>query len=230
MDIFKHKDPSQRIGAIHVLKHLINRLADELEDRKEYIVSGANVLKFEENLGVRKAFAQLIIAMAHREYLQKEGGQSLVEFVVRNCSISQKEIEAGRSSASKGKSSAGGEVTTPGQLRDMCDHVLYLITTTIASMENVLYPYLLETVVPVEYTDALAIVCKCIAFLGAQKRDNEADDYLIDFDQNRNSHTHFPPHLASSSSHPFSSPSASPSKSAKTTPIDGENVCHVGTT
>ena len=36
---------------------------------------------------VKKALAQLIIAMAHHGYLELEGGQLMIEFIVRQCSL-----------------------------------------------------------------------------------------------------------------------------------------------
>lgn len=39
------------------------------------------------SLQVRQVFGQVIITMAHHDYLGLEGGSSLVEFVVRQCSL-----------------------------------------------------------------------------------------------------------------------------------------------
>ena len=36
---------------------------------------------------VRSVFGQVVIAMAHHHYLELEGGHSLIEFVVKQCSI-----------------------------------------------------------------------------------------------------------------------------------------------
>ena len=36
---------------------------------------------------VRRILCQVIIAMAHHDYLSLEGGQLMVEFVVRQCSL-----------------------------------------------------------------------------------------------------------------------------------------------
>ena len=36
---------------------------------------------------VRRIFGQVMIAMAHHNYLSLEGGELMVEFIVRQCSI-----------------------------------------------------------------------------------------------------------------------------------------------
>ena len=37
-------------------------------------------------------FAQCITAMAHHRYLELEGGHKLVEFIVRQCALSDEEV------------------------------------------------------------------------------------------------------------------------------------------
>ena len=41
---------------------------------------------------LRHMFAQCITAMAHHRYLELEGGHRLVEFIVRQCAISDEEV------------------------------------------------------------------------------------------------------------------------------------------
>jgi len=36
---------------------------------------------------VRKVFVQTIIAMAHHGYLELEGGEMMIEFIVRQCTL-----------------------------------------------------------------------------------------------------------------------------------------------
>ena len=48
---------------------------------------------------------------------------------------------------------------------------------------QVLWPYLIEFIVPVDYTLAAGIVCRCVATIGAKKREEEAEDYDINFDE-----------------------------------------------
>jgi len=50
----------------------------------------------------------------------------------------------------------------------------------------VLWPFLLETIIPIQYTEALSIVTKCTAFVAGKKRESEAEDYMIDFDKQVN--------------------------------------------
>ena len=46
-----------------------------------------------------------------------------------------------------------------------------------------LWPYLLEFLVPVQYTGAVGIVSRCTADIGKVKREEEAEDYELNFDE-----------------------------------------------
>ena len=48
---------------------------------------------------------------------------------------------------------------------------------------QVLWPYLLEFIVPVQYMKAVGIVSRCIADIAKRKREAEADDYELNFDE-----------------------------------------------
>lgn len=75
------------------------------------------------------------------------------------------------------------DAVSPTALKTMCDNVLNLLTTTLPNVEKVLWPYLLEMIVPILYTDALSVVAKSLAYIAAKKRASEDTEYMIDFDR-----------------------------------------------
>lgn len=77
-------------------------------------------------------FAQAIISMASHRYLSVEGGRLMIEFVVKQCAL-----DVGKDPP-PGKGGGASEVVTTRQLRDMNDHVLRMISTTIPHMDEVL--------------------------------------------------------------------------------------------
>lgn len=46
-----------------------------------------------------------------------------------------------------------------------------------------LWPYLLETLVPEQYSNSVGAVCRSLAHLAQKKREENAEDYEIDFDE-----------------------------------------------
>jgi hypothetical protein len=163
-----------RTPTLEILKHIINSCDEILEDKKALVVSGLKIVLNEQSLRVRRMLGQVIIAMAHHHYLSLEGGYLMVEFVVRQCALNTEDKALQKLS--------NGEVT-PKALRDMSGSVLLLVTTTIEHMEEVLWPYLLEFIVPVQYMKAVGIVSRCIADIAKRKREAEADDYELNFDE-----------------------------------------------
>jgi hypothetical protein len=81
------KDDKIRIGTLLILKHLINSCNAPLEDKRSTIVSGLRPLLLDPSLKVKRALAQVIIAMAHHNYLALEGGDALVKFIVQQCAL-----------------------------------------------------------------------------------------------------------------------------------------------
>jgi len=178
------RDARQRTGTVDVLKHLVTRLDPVFENRglKALVITGVRPLvETERDVSVRKALAQLTVSMAGHGYLALEGGETMLQFIVRGCAITEAEIAAFKPAKSKSKSGAIEEEPSPAELRSVCDNVLNLVTTTIDNMDEVLWPFLFEFSVKEEFSGATGIVFKCLAYLAALKRDEEASDFQIDF-------------------------------------------------
>ncbi|XP_048576780.1 maestro heat-like repeat-containing protein family member 1 isoform X2 [Nematostella vectensis] len=166
-----------RIGSLAILKHLVNSSGSFLENKEELIVAGVQILLNESNLKVRRAFAQAITAMAHHRYLELEGGHKLVEFIVKQCALQDDE---------KQRRPTDIDSVSPLALRAMCENILQLLTTTVPVMEPVLWPYLLECVVPEPFTHAMTAVCKSLSHLAAKRKEEEDGGLAINFETQTN--------------------------------------------
>eukprot|EP00013_Stygamoeba_regulata_P006034 CAMPEP_0177640424 /NCGR_PEP_ID=MMETSP0447-20121125/6535_1 /TAXON_ID=0 /ORGANISM="Stygamoeba regulata, Strain BSH-02190019" /LENGTH=1747 /DNA_ID=CAMNT_0019142493 /DNA_START=242 /DNA_END=5485 /DNA_ORIENTATION=- len=170
LDITRQKSATVRSGTLLIIRHIANRISSgPLDDKKGLLVSGMKPLVLHESdLKCRHSLSQVVIAMGSHDYLKEEGGEDLVQFIVRQCAVSDehcKKADAARSTP------PGPEDVTVGQLRKMCDNILYLLAETVPCMEQVLWPFLFESLVPAKYTEALGVVCKSIAYLGNKKRE-----------------------------------------------------------
>lgn len=177
----ENREEMSRVGALLVLKHLINSCDGYLADKKERIVAGLKPLLEDGSLRVQQTLAQVIIAMAHHDYLRLEGGESLVRYIVMLCSVTANEAPTA-DDKKKRRSKGPDDEVTPLALRSMCDNILYMATKTVPCMELVLWPYLLEFVVPRQFTEALPTLCQCLSFLADKLSEEENDSYDIDFD------------------------------------------------
>ncbi|XP_051871929.1 maestro heat-like repeat-containing protein family member 1 isoform X2 [Pristis pectinata] len=162
-----------RIGTLTVLKHLINSCSTQLEGKKLLILTGMKLTLQDNNSNkVKRMLAQVISAMAHHEYLELEGGEAMVEFIVRQCALPC------NPGTPKPRTYDPEEVTEEN-LRDMCDNILNLLTTTVKSMQEVLWPFLLEFVMPVQYLNALTPICRSLAFLGTKALQANSKEPLL---------------------------------------------------
>ncbi|XP_038067311.1 maestro heat-like repeat-containing protein family member 1 isoform X2 [Patiria miniata] len=167
-----------RIGTLGVFKQLINSNGPHMDNKKSLVLSGLRIILADQSNKVKKIFAQVVIAMAHHGYLELEGGNLMIEFVVKQCALQPNDVVQ----TSK-KEKVDPDPVNSAALRAMCDNVIHLITTTVVDMESVLWPFLLEFIVQPQYTDAMGTLCQSLAFIGAKKRDEETDDYKLLYEE-----------------------------------------------
>eukprot|EP00497_Spongosphaera_streptacantha_P001385 TRINITY_DN1986_c0_g1_i1.p1 TRINITY_DN1986_c0_g1~~TRINITY_DN1986_c0_g1_i1.p1 ORF type:complete len:135 (-),score=33.61 TRINITY_DN1986_c0_g1_i1:2-406(-) len=108
------KKESLRKGSLLILRHLVNSLDEELKGSRPLIISNCQVLMNEPSYDVRKTFVQLITGMADKGYLALEGGEKMIEFLVKQASISEKEI---RRFDAEQKAAGGGKKKKKYRLR-----------------------------------------------------------------------------------------------------------------
>jgi len=164
------------------------------------VVSGVKTLvDSEADLTVKKSLAQLIASMANENYLCLYGGEALIEFIILTSSISDEDIKKwndANQKKNKGKEANPDQIiTSPEELRSMCDHILSLMTTTIPGMVDALWPYLLEPLTKPKFSSAMAVVGKCIAHISEVKRESKAANYMLDFSHTSNVNLPKPPQI-----------------------------------
>ncbi|KAH7690563.1 Armadillo-like helical-containing protein [Dioscorea alata] len=171
------KDELVMVGGLSVIKHLLPRLLEAWHGKRGLLLEVVKSLLDEQNLGVRKALAELLVVMASHCYLSGPSTEVFVEYLVCHCAITEEEIKHLKTSKEiiwrgarfqpfqyKKLEVAMGPVS-PEELRAICEKGLLLLAITIPEMEHILWPFLLKMIIPQEYTGAVATVCKCISEL-----------------------------------------------------------------
>ncbi|XP_076947107.1 protein SHOOT GRAVITROPISM 6-like isoform X1 [Bidens hawaiensis] len=171
----KLKEDQMTFGALCVLKHLLPRLSEAWHNKRPALIEAITLLLDEQNLGVCKALAELIVVMASHCYLVGPSGELFVEYLVRHCAMSDQEIDelvTSKDSFSptslyysfqQKRAEANIGSVRPTELRAICEKGLLLVTITIPEMEHVLWPFMLKMIIPRLYTGAVATVCRCIS-------------------------------------------------------------------
>lgn len=174
---FQLKDPAVRIGSLVLLRHFVQSIDHLLEDKKPLIMSSVINLVNEDDLAVRKAIMQLIVAMSNADYLTLEGGQTLVRFIARQSAINVKD-----DAPADGKERKGPDTGALQQLRNAGNHILHVMATKVPSTHPVLWPFLLELFNDPAFTPAMSVLTGCVHALAAVKRESNDPSYNIDFE------------------------------------------------
>ncbi|XP_059810875.1 maestro heat-like repeat-containing protein family member 1 [Hypanus sabinus] len=151
-----------RFGTLTALDHVIGTGFKPLETKKALIVCGVRQALQDNDNRVKLLLAQVIGRMGEHGYLQLEGGYTLVEFLVQQCSLTPAENPSWLQLQEE-------EDVSDEELRRFCEGVLGSLVT-LDAMDDVLWPFLLEFVTPIQYTNALATVCRCLERVGAKRR------------------------------------------------------------
>uniref|UniRef100_A0A3B4UCZ2 Maestro heat-like repeat family member 1 n=1 Tax=Seriola dumerili TaxID=41447 RepID=A0A3B4UCZ2_SERDU len=174
----ENSNERSRMGSLAVLRHLINSTTSTMENKKLLILASIRQPMADHSNKVKKRVVQVISAMAHHGYLELEGGELLVRFIVQNCAL--------HDTYQHGERPTDPEEVTNEALRMMCDNTLHLLTTTVGRLADVLWPKLLYYLTPPQYSNATTPLCKSLIVLGNKKKNNQEPSFNIDFKQEVN--------------------------------------------
>ncbi|XP_074539484.1 maestro heat-like repeat-containing protein family member 1 isoform X1 [Halichoeres trimaculatus] len=174
----ENSNERSRVGSLAVLRHLINSSTSTMESKKLLILASIRQPMADQSNKVKKRVVQVISAMAHHGYLELEGGELLVRFIVQHCALPD--------TYQRGQRPADPEEVTNEALRTMCDNTLHLLTTTVGRLADVLWPKLLYYLTPAQYSNATTALCKSLIVLGTKKKNSQEPSFYIDFTQEVN--------------------------------------------
>uniref|UniRef100_A0A8C3Q310 Maestro heat like repeat family member 1 n=1 Tax=Chrysolophus pictus TaxID=9089 RepID=A0A8C3Q310_CHRPC len=166
-----------RVGTLLIMRQIINSAPSQMEIKKPFILSSMKLPLQDSNNKVRRAVVQVISAMAHHGYLEQPGGEAMLEFLVRQCALPSDVPQ---------KPLPDVDDPTSDSVRSISVNTLLLLSTTVDRMNNVLWPYLLEFITPVQFTNALTPICKSLMHLSVKKREEGGNASLIPYDLNGN--------------------------------------------
>uniref|UniRef100_A0A3Q0SCX7 Maestro heat-like repeat family member 1 n=1 Tax=Amphilophus citrinellus TaxID=61819 RepID=A0A3Q0SCX7_AMPCI len=171
----ENSNERSRMGSLAVLRHLINSSTSTMESKKLLILASIRQPMADHSNKVKKRVVQVISAMAHHGYLELEGGELLVRFIVQHCAL--------HDTYQRSQKPTDPEEVTNESLRSMCDNTLHLLTTTVGRLADVLWPKLLYYLTPSQYSNATTPLCKSLIVLGNKKKNNQEPSFKIDFTQ-----------------------------------------------
>ena len=77
-----------------MLKHIINACVSVIIPKLSSIFFALRLILNEDSNKVRQMIIHVIITIAHHGYLNLEGGQVLIQFIIKQCALSVDENDA----------------------------------------------------------------------------------------------------------------------------------------
>ncbi|XP_034275891.1 maestro heat-like repeat-containing protein family member 1 isoform X1 [Pantherophis guttatus] len=167
-----------RVGTLTVLRQIINSVPAQMEIKKPFLLSSMRLPLQDHSNKVKRAMVQMVSAMAHHGYLEQPGGEALIEFLVRQCALPAEQVSP--------QPPLEPEEVTDSQVRSISASTLFLLSSTVDRMVDVLWPSLLGFVTPVALTNALGPLCKSLLALAAQKQEQGDSEQQLLYDPGGN--------------------------------------------
>ena len=111
--------------------------------------------------------------MAYHGYLNLEGGQLMLEFILKQCSLLDDVIDIKKPLTEDSNDN----------LRVASENILTLFSTTVENMHSILWPSLLEYLTHIDYSRSMGHLCKNLAHISEIKRSSNAPDFMIKFNE-----------------------------------------------
>jgi hypothetical protein len=182
-------DENIRLASLTIFKHLMSSSIDQFEDRMPDVFKAMHSKLNDPSNKVKKMLAQLTAQLGRLGFLKGSEGKDFLEFIIRLCALSCDEEMA--ISDNKGVDSVPSDVVSNRGLKEMCDSILLLLSTSVDAMEPVLWPHLMDYLLAPEFGAAIPSVVKSLNALIVKKRADEDDDvsspsnadFMIDYAQ-----------------------------------------------
>ena len=145
-----------KIGALTVVKHLLNMSTESLGDRLGEIFSNISSRLSETNPAIQSVLAQIIVLLGHHGTVTGQMGRQCVEFIIRLCGATQGVEKSG---------------VVTDSLGEMCSNILQLLTTSVPSVESVLWPHTMEYFFMLDTVGAVPAVARSLAHLANNNKE-----------------------------------------------------------
>merc|ERR1719319_119034 len=142
-----------RVGALMVIKHILNMSTAELGEQLEAILEHLAAKLQETNPNVQKVLAQIIVLLGSHGSISGARGRDLVAFIVRLC----------------GAEDSKPTTLTTESLGVICSNILQLLATSVPSAEEVLWPHTLDALLQVDCEGGVPAVARALAHVVARR-------------------------------------------------------------
>ncbi|XP_050808574.1 maestro heat-like repeat-containing protein family member 2A isoform X2 [Gopherus flavomarginatus] len=161
----KIKNEAVCVTSLNLLRAIVDADLPETGDKKCLIVKAVKSTLGDQNATVRTAVLHFIRKLLSLESVENCEAWEMVAHVFMEFSVSTSKLA----------------IQEENTIQSLCIDILQCLDTSVSGMTQVLWPRLLEYVVPAEYTGTLKPLCKCLRELVEKKQQEGEEAAYLDY-------------------------------------------------
>ncbi|KAG9396139.1 HEAT repeat-containing protein 7A-like [Carpediemonas membranifera] len=164
---------SQRPAVLAAIQALVLKMDEQLASKKELIVNGLEVVTLDTDILVRKAFVDLVDALAPRGYLEYGSGVALTRFLITQCSIADENIASYEEMMRKKRT------TLPFSITDLRQHARETLAHAAAdpALRKIFWPQLFAFIPNPRARAGLPTLCSALTAVAEAKLEDGEELY-----------------------------------------------------
>nr|XP_023029049.1 maestro heat-like repeat-containing protein family member 1 [Leptinotarsa decemlineata] len=164
----KNNNEKERVKSLIVLTHLVSYSKDHSINRRfKDVIRYLRELLSDNHIRVKEALVKIIVAFSCKKVLldkevNPDGPEKYMEFILKMCC---KQVLPKNSDV---------DLQELQNIQKSTDNTLYMLSTSVAELEVILWDLLLKCFLSPAYDDAIVIILRCLTHLASKKEKVES--------------------------------------------------------
>lgn len=152
----------EKIKALQIITHLVNSSDSVIKTRIPDLISVLKQTLNDSSIKVKIVLLKTIVAFAYHGNFFNSDGDAFIVFIIKLCCTPNVVNSKGMQEI---------DSTEWFEMVRTCDNSLFLLTSTVLELENVLWRLFLECFLNREYIEACCTLMRCLTHLAGRKKE-----------------------------------------------------------
>lgn len=158
----RNNNERERIKSLHLLTHLINTSGAQVVTKMaDFIAILKPMMQQEKPIKLKIVILRSIVAFLQKGFIDDP---DIVKFIIRHCCQYTK------------ISLTYGSIEEFAGFVEACNNSLFILSSTVGTIDNILKRELLKCFIILDYTDACSTIARCLGYLFAKNPELEVEE------------------------------------------------------
>lgn len=162
IQMLKSNNEKEKIKSLLIVTHLVNSSDSTIKSRVVDLIHVLKPVLNDNSMKVKIALLKTIVAFAYHGHFFNPEGDVFIVFVIKLCCTPN---------IINSKGTPDIDSTEWFEMIRTCDNSLFLLTSTVLELENILWRLFLESLLNKEYTEACCTLLRCLTNLATRKKE-----------------------------------------------------------